>query len=87
MPIIEAFFAGAPVITSLGTAAPEVAGDAALLVDPTQTEEITNAMLRLANDAELVQALRMKGFERAQKFTWQHAASKIAEKLVSLTHA
>lgn len=87
MPIIEAFFAGTPVITSLGTAAPEVAGDAALLVDPTRTEEITNAMLRLANDAELVRALRMKGFERAQKFNWQHAASQIAEKLVSLTHA
>lgn len=76
MPILEAMACGCPVITSNVTACPEVAGDAALLVNPRSVEDIANAMKRLVEDESLQQSLRQKGLSRAQQFTWRKSAEK-----------
>jgi glycosyltransferase involved in cell wall biosynthesis len=67
---------GTPVITSNRASLPEVAGDAALLVDPTQPEALAAAMTAIMNDAELRQALRAKGLARARTFTWDAVAQQ-----------
>jgi glycosyltransferase involved in cell wall biosynthesis len=67
---------GTPVITSNRTALPEVAGDAALLVDPTQPEALTAAISSVANDGDWRQALRAKGLARARTFTWDAVAER-----------
>ena len=87
MPIIEAFAAGCPVITSESTAMPEVAGDAALLVDPTSTDEITAAMDKLAVDDVFRKKLRQKGIERAKLFNWDTVAVEISERIKKLSGA
>jgi glycosyltransferase involved in cell wall biosynthesis len=74
MPVIEAMACGAPVVTSDRTALPEVAGDAALLVNPESDEELAETMVRILRDASLRESLRAKGFERARQFTWERAA-------------
>jgi glycosyltransferase involved in cell wall biosynthesis len=76
MPILEAMACGCPVITSNVTACPEVAGDAALLVNPRLVEDIANAMKRLIEDESLRQTLCQKGLVRAQQFTWRKSAEK-----------
>jgi len=67
---------GTPVITSNRASLPEVAGDAALLVDPTRPEALAAAMTSIMNDAELRQALRAKGLARARTFTWDAVAQQ-----------
>lgn len=74
IPIIEAFQSGVPVITSDVTSMPEIAGQAALLVDPLCSDSIVNAMLELSNSEQLRLALITKGQERAAEFTWQRSA-------------
>jgi glycosyltransferase involved in cell wall biosynthesis len=74
MPVLEAMACGAPVITSNTTALPEVAGDAALLVNPEDTDELADAMVRVLDDQALRATLREKGFQRAKHFTWERAA-------------
>jgi glycosyltransferase involved in cell wall biosynthesis len=76
MPIIEAMASGSPVITSNVTACPEIAGDAALLVNPRSVDDIAAAMDRLLADESLRERLREKGLARAQQFTWQYCAEK-----------
>lgn len=76
MPVLEAMACGVPVITSNRTALPEVAGDAALLVDPENDEELGEAMIRVLYDASLRESLCKKGFERAKQFTWERAAKQ-----------
>jgi glycosyltransferase involved in cell wall biosynthesis len=61
---------GTPVITSNLSALPEVAGDAAILVDPYQVKEIAAAMYDLSKDDELYRQLRQAGLERAKQFSW-----------------
>ena len=74
MPVIEAMACGAPVVTSNRTALPEVAGDAALLVNPDDDDELAGAMVRILRDTPLRESLRAKGFDRAKQFTWERAA-------------
>lgn len=74
LPILEGFSAGCPVLTSAGTACAEVAGDAALLVDPTDTNAIAEGMRRLINDDGLRRDLVAAGRERARSFTWTRCA-------------
>jgi glycosyltransferase involved in cell wall biosynthesis len=74
MPIIEAMACGCPVITSRDTACAEVAGDAALLVDPRSVSDIAAALRRFMDDEPLLKALRQKGLARAQNFSWQKSA-------------
>jgi glycosyltransferase involved in cell wall biosynthesis len=77
LPIVEAMALGAPVITSNVTALPEVAGDAAVLVDPYDTDAIEQAMRRLLQDDGLRADLRARGFQRARAFTWERAADGV----------
>jgi len=78
LPILEAMASGCPVITSNVSSMPEVAGDASLLVDPHQVQEIAVAMRELAFDSELAKRLSNLGRSRAQKFRWEHCAASIA---------
>ncbi|TCV79105.1 glycosyltransferase family 4 protein [Sulfurirhabdus autotrophica] len=74
LPIIEAMACGCPVITSFDTACAEVAGDAALLVNPRSASDITQAMSRLINEPDLRTQLREKGLAKARQFTWAETA-------------
>jgi len=77
IPIVEAFQSGVPVITSNVSSMPEVAGEAALLVNPDDVQEISNAMYRVAADGALRNALVEKGNERVKMFTWQQTADRL----------
>lgn len=76
MPVLEAMACGCPVITSNSTACAEIADDAALLVNPRSEQDITHAMQLLKKDASLRDALRKKGLDRAQNFSWQKSAKE-----------
>jgi glycosyltransferase involved in cell wall biosynthesis len=77
IPIIESFTCGTPVITSNVTSMPEVAGDAALIVDPFNVEEIALAMQKLEEDESLRTQLIKKGKQRALEFSWDDSARKL----------
>ncbi len=77
VPPIEAMACGAPVITSNTSSLPEVVGDAALLIDPHNTHELAQAILRVLENEQLREDLRQKGYARAQLFTWPKSASKM----------
>ena len=76
LPILEAMSYGLPVITSNVAGMPEVAGDAAILVDPHSTEEIRDAMRRIAEDKSLASDMADKGRRRAAQFTWDRCAEQ-----------
>ncbi|MGD8396403.1 MAG: glycosyltransferase family 1 protein [Candidatus Eiseniibacteriota bacterium] len=74
LPILEAMQAGVPVITSNRSSMPEVAGDAALLVDPQDTRGIADAMRLVLCDERLRRDLAFRGQARARAFTWKRVA-------------
>jgi glycosyltransferase involved in cell wall biosynthesis len=74
LPVLEAMACGTPVVCSNTSSLPEVAGDAALLVDPLDIGEIADAMARVLADAALAAELRRRGLERAARFSWQRTA-------------
>lgn len=76
LPILEAQHYGVPVMTSNNSSLPEVAGEAAILVDPLDVEAIADAMLRLSQDEELRQSLIAAGYENVKRFSWQKAAQE-----------
>lgn len=76
LPVLESMACGVPVITSSRGALPEVAGDAALLVDPEDVGGIASAITELINDDKLQNRLKIFGRQRAAKFTWEKAAEK-----------
>lgn len=75
-PILEAMRLGCPVVTSRGTATAEVADDAAVLIDPKDSESIAQAMARVAEDSGLRQSLIAKGSARGRSFTWAKCAEE-----------
>jgi glycosyltransferase involved in cell wall biosynthesis len=75
LPALEAFAAQVPVVTANTTSLPEVAGDAALMVDPQDIAALSIAMARLASDETLVKELKRRGLLRAQAFTWNTCAA------------
>jgi glycosyltransferase involved in cell wall biosynthesis len=79
IPIVEAMNAEVPVITSNVTAMPEVAGDAAILIDPYSIDSIKNAMIAIDNDLSLRKQLIEKGKIRRQAFSWDRSAEIIWE--------
>jgi len=79
MPLIEAFAAGTPVVTSNVASLPEVAGDAGLTVSPLDVSALANAMYRLLTDVELRKSLIQKGLERSRPFTWDLAARELCD--------
>jgi glycosyltransferase involved in cell wall biosynthesis len=79
LPVIEAMACGCPVITSQEAALKEVAGDAALLVDPYSSDSIASAVVRVAGDERLREDLRRRGLQRAGAFTWRSATEAVLE--------
>ena len=74
LPVLESWACGTPVITANTTSLPEVAGDAALLVDQTNAGEIAHAMARLSNDIALRERMIAAGTERLKNFSWETCA-------------
>lgn len=86
LPILEAMACSVPVLTSNVYSMPEIAGDAAVFVNPYNTNQIATAMYTLLTDSKLRREKIRKGLKRAQQFTWKKAASatfKIYEKVIS----
>jgi len=79
LPVLEAMACGVPVICSNTSSLPEVAGDAALLVDPADVWALAGAMEQALTDEHLRSELMAKGLERARWFTWEKAAAKTLE--------
>ncbi|MBK9356760.1 MAG: glycosyltransferase family 4 protein [Bacteroidales bacterium] len=77
IPIVEAFRCGTPVITSKVTSMPEIAGEAALLVDPFNPDDIAQAMHSISTDEALRDRLIKAGNERATDFTWEKSAGRL----------
>ena len=77
IPIVEAFRCGTPVITSNRTSMPEVGGNAVLLIDPFNPQEIATAMSRVTEDESLRSSLIRDGFERAKIFTWEKSSERL----------
>ena len=75
LPPLEAMACGAPVITSNTSALPEVVGDAALLIDPHSSEDLSEAMRAVLADGEMRSTMRRQSLERAALFSWERAAA------------
>lgn len=84
LPIVEAMACGTPVITSSTTSLPEVAGDAALLVDPTSVAQIVVALERLLGDDVLREHLRAAGLVQASRFTWGRTTALARSAIMSV---
>jgi glycosyltransferase involved in cell wall biosynthesis len=78
LPVLEAMAHGAPVVTSAGTASEEVAGDAALLVDPLDVDAIAGALGRILDDDGLAASLRRAAADRVTAFSWDRSAELVA---------
>lgn len=77
IPILEAMYCDVPVITANCTSMPEVAGDAAIFVEPNSVSQIAGAMLKLSTDTTLRQTLIKKGQAQRQKFSWDKTADNL----------
>lgn len=78
-PVLEAMACGIPVVTSNISSMPEIAGDAALLVDPYQVDELADALRCLLADESLRASLISRGFQQAAYFTWERAAQQLRD--------
>ncbi|MEM7062885.1 MAG: glycosyltransferase family 1 protein [Cyanobacteria bacterium P01_B01_bin.77] len=81
LPPLEAMACGTPVITSNLASLPEVVGDAAVLIDPYNIEELADAMSIVANDSQLQKTLQIAGLKQAQKFTWEKTGQQTVDVL------
>jgi len=79
LPPLEAMASGTPVVTSNVSSLPEVAGDAALLVDPYDPEAIAGGILKVLTDAGVRRELRRKGLARAREFSWEASVRRVRE--------
>ncbi|NDJ60160.1 MAG: glycosyltransferase family 4 protein [Chloroflexi bacterium] len=78
LPLLESMACGTPVVTSDRSSLPEVAGDAGLIVDPTDLDALTGALRRLVTEAALRDDLVRRGYARAATFTWERSAHQLA---------
>ena len=79
LPVLEAMAQGTPVVTSAGTSTAEVAGDAAVLVDPLDVDAIAGAIDELLDDPAEAARLGAAGRERAKSFTWERTAELVCD--------
>jgi len=79
LPVLEAMACGTPVITSTGGSLPEVAGDAAELVDPYDVEGLARAIIKVATQPDYAAGLQARGLARASEFTWDRSARRHLE--------
>jgi len=85
IPLLEAFYCGTPAITSHSGSCVEVAGDAAVLVDPLSPDSIAAGILKVARDPDLRQAIANKGKERVKLFSWDRAVELTEQSFSRIT--
>jgi glycosyltransferase involved in cell wall biosynthesis len=78
LPVLEAMACGTPVVTTTGGSLPEVAGDAATLIEPGDADALAAALAKLAADPAARQDAAARGRQRAATFTWEHCATRTA---------
>ena len=83
LPIIESMAFGCPVIASNVSSIPEITGDAAILVDPRNVEELVTALNHILTDDKLRKDLSKKSFLNSSKYRWQNSASKVFQTILS----
>jgi glycosyltransferase involved in cell wall biosynthesis len=86
LPPLEAMASGIPAVVSRSTSFPEVCGDAAVYVNPTQAESIAQAINSLLGDAQLYSQKKQKGFVRAAKYTWELSAHAMMQSILKATN-
>ena len=79
LPPLEAMQCGVPVISSNTSSLPEVVGDAGILIDPKDKDQLCQAMLNILTDESLRENLKQKGLERAKQFSWKKCADQTVE--------
>jgi len=83
LPVLEAQVAGVPIVTSLGSCLPEIAGQGALFVNPHNSVEIVQAVKRLIDDKVLRDRLRQSGFENIKRFSWEKCARETLKIIIA----
>ena len=87
IPNCEAMACGTPIVSASTGAVPEVVGNAALTVDPHDTDAMADALVRLLNDADLRRQLSERGLERSKMFSWKRTARETLRVLEGVGHA
>ena len=77
MPVLEAMACGVPVVTSNVSSLPEVAGKAAILVNPSKVKEMTDAYSKILSNEEFREKMIEEGIEQSKKFQWKESARKL----------
>jgi glycosyltransferase involved in cell wall biosynthesis len=85
LPILESMACGTPVITSFTSSMPEVAGNAGILIDPFNTQDIQQAINSITQDPKLSSLLSQRGIERASDFTWSATAQKTLKRIKNMS--
>lgn len=85
LPALQAMACGLPVVAANATSLPEIVGDAALLINPDEPNQISRTCLELLQDKTKSESLSQSGLARAEKFSWQEAANKLAATYQTLT--
>lgn len=81
LPVVESMASGVPVLAANSTSLPEVAGGAALLVDPLQVDGIAEGMRRIVTDTDLRESCLSKGLDQSRRFNWDKSAEKLSSVL------
>jgi len=84
LPVLEAMACGCPVIASNTSSLPEVVGDAGILINPENFEEISDAIVKIIEKPEFRRELVLKGLERAKQFSWEKASKEILDGLYGI---
>lgn len=79
LPVLEAMSNGCPVIVSNVSSLPEAGGDAALYVDPTNVEDISEKLIKVLTDEKLKEKMIKKGYEQVKKFSWEKSAKEVLD--------
>jgi glycosyltransferase involved in cell wall biosynthesis len=86
LPILEAMQCGCPVITSNATSMPEVGGDAALYVSPTNLDDVRSSMQLVLDNDSVYERLKFQGLERSRQFSWSTTAALTVEAYKACPH-
>jgi glycosyltransferase involved in cell wall biosynthesis len=79
LPVLEAMACGVPTVTSSTSGLEELAGPAAVVVQPGSDEELQDAIVRIVNDPDLREQMRQAGLRRSQQFGWEQTARRTVE--------
>ena len=79
LPVLEAMQCGCPVITSNTTSLPEVIGDCGITIDPTNNDDMINALEKMYFDSSFRKECSIKGLKRASQFSWEKCSNEILD--------